>query len=649
MIVLLGLTDGDGRQRARASGSPTSSRPPLAEQIDWEATYVNCFTAGGAGVRRARLPMVLPDEESCIRAALQTCGRPFDEPQAGRAHPLDAAPDALLGQRRPARRAPCGRRRRRRRRRRTPWPRDVLHDRATADGSEWFVADRPRPRAVGPRRLPRRPADGAARAGARAGAAGAAPGPHLGRPRAAGADGRVHDRRPRSCGPAGRPATRAAAIVDGDGKVRATATGMHVAVSRDAAVRAARSTTAASSTPRLADAAPGDVPDRAVSRHGRPGVPRRRRDPLPAGRGPRPRRDDGVDAHGAAAARRGAVAVPADQPARRLRQRLQPPRRARPRCSSSTPTSSSPSTAIRSASGWAAGPSSRVAADGRRARRRPAVRRRGPGRPGPADAAAAAGADDRRSPAALAEVVGRRPRRSTTPTSRRRTPRDWTGRFRGEALARRPARPTPPRSPPCCGACAARRRRRSCRRAATPASSAAACRAATPMVVLSTRRLDDARRRRRRRAAGDASAPASRWPRWRDHARAAGLDAPVDFASRDSATVGGAVATNAGGSRVVRFGTMRAQVAGARRPCSPTARRSARSPGCRRRPSACTGRRCWPAARARSASSRPSGCGSCRGTGTRRRRWWRRRASTTPSAVLAAPARRRARTSTPSS
>jgi FAD/FMN-containing dehydrogenase len=49
---------------------------------------------------------------------------------------------------------------------------------------------------------------------------------------------------------------------------------------------------------------------------------------------------------------------------------------------------------------------------------------------------------------------------------------------------------------------------------------------------------------------------------WRVHARSAGLDAPVDFAARDSATIGGAIATNAGGSRVVRFGTMRQQVVG---------------------------------------------------------------------------------------
>ena len=49
---------------------------------------------------------------------------------------------------------------------------------------------------------------------------------------------------------------------------------------------------------------------------------------------------------------------------------------------------------------------------------------------------------------------------------------------------------------------------------------------------------------------------------WRDHARAVGLDAPVDFGARESATIGGAIATNAGGSRVVRFGTMRQQVVG---------------------------------------------------------------------------------------
>ena len=50
--------------------------------------------------------------------------------------------------------------------------------------------------------------------------------------------------------------------------------------------------------------------------------------------------------------------------------------------------------------------------------------------------------------------------------------------------------------------------------------------------------------------------------RWRAHAHEAGLDAPVDFAARDTATVGGAMATNAGGSRVLRFGTMRQQVVG---------------------------------------------------------------------------------------
>jgi FAD/FMN-containing dehydrogenase len=50
--------------------------------------------------------------------------------------------------------------------------------------------------------------------------------------------------------------------------------------------------------------------------------------------------------------------------------------------------------------------------------------------------------------------------------------------------------------------------------------------------------------------------------RVQDAARAAGLEVGVDLASRGSATVGGVVATNAGGARVLRAGTTRQQVLG---------------------------------------------------------------------------------------
>jgi FAD/FMN-containing dehydrogenase len=47
-----------------------------------------------------------------------------------------------------------------------------------------------------------------------------------------------------------------------------------------------------------------------------------------------------------------------------------------------------------------------------------------------------------------------------------------------------------------------------------------------------------------------------------DAARAAGLDAGLDFAARDSCTVGGVVACDAGGARALAHGTARAHVAG---------------------------------------------------------------------------------------
>ena len=82
-----------------------------------------------------------------------------------------------------------------------------------------------------------------------------------------------------------------------------------------------------------------------------------------------------------------------------------------------------------------------------------------------------------------------------------------------------------------------------------------------PTIVLSMRRFDvigepDASSMQITCGAGVTIAD------WQRAARAGGLDTPIDFAARDSATVGGALATNAGGSRVVRFGTMRQQVVG---------------------------------------------------------------------------------------
>lgn len=79
-IVLLDLTDVSGGN-ALGMGFADFIPASLANKLDFRKTYINCFTAGPAGMRRARMPMVLPDEESCIKAALSMCGRGPTEPK----------------------------------------------------------------------------------------------------------------------------------------------------------------------------------------------------------------------------------------------------------------------------------------------------------------------------------------------------------------------------------------------------------------------------------------------------------------------------------------------------------------------------------------------------------------------------------------
>jgi len=79
-IVLLDITEVSG---GNVLGIGLADFVPVAaaEKIDWRKTYINCFTAGPSGVRRARMPMVLKDEDTCLKAALSMCGRAVNEPK----------------------------------------------------------------------------------------------------------------------------------------------------------------------------------------------------------------------------------------------------------------------------------------------------------------------------------------------------------------------------------------------------------------------------------------------------------------------------------------------------------------------------------------------------------------------------------------
>ena len=48
----------------------------LVNQIDFEALYINCVTAGICGIQRSFIPMVAPNDRTAIFTALRVCGQP---------------------------------------------------------------------------------------------------------------------------------------------------------------------------------------------------------------------------------------------------------------------------------------------------------------------------------------------------------------------------------------------------------------------------------------------------------------------------------------------------------------------------------------------------------------------------------------------
>ena len=79
-IVLLGITP-ISAGNVLGIGFADFIPADVAAGIDWKKTYINCFTAGPSGARRARMPMVLPTESDCIKAALSMCGVGLADPK----------------------------------------------------------------------------------------------------------------------------------------------------------------------------------------------------------------------------------------------------------------------------------------------------------------------------------------------------------------------------------------------------------------------------------------------------------------------------------------------------------------------------------------------------------------------------------------
>lgn len=80
-IAALDLTP-EAHGNASGIGLADVTTKRLVEQIDFEALYINCITAGICGIQRSFIPLVAPTDYAAIQTALRVCGQP--DPQQAR-------------------------------------------------------------------------------------------------------------------------------------------------------------------------------------------------------------------------------------------------------------------------------------------------------------------------------------------------------------------------------------------------------------------------------------------------------------------------------------------------------------------------------------------------------------------------------------
>ena len=78
MITVLNLTK-ESHGNATGIGLADVTTRRLAEQIDFEAVYMNGITSGIGGLVRCFIPIVAPDDRAAVMTALRCCGRPDTE------------------------------------------------------------------------------------------------------------------------------------------------------------------------------------------------------------------------------------------------------------------------------------------------------------------------------------------------------------------------------------------------------------------------------------------------------------------------------------------------------------------------------------------------------------------------------------------